>query len=334
MNNNHKKSVWFLFVSGIALAIIFSLSFFWSYLTSPLNKLSKQTVVFSIQSGETVDSIGRRLTQEKLIRSQAAFKITVTQHGLAKKIQAGQFQLSPNLTVKQIAETLTVGRDDVKITIIEGWRREEIAEALGKQLTSQGVEFDSNEFLMLTKGMEGFLFPDTYFFPRSVTAGRVVEIMQTTFEHKVDSQIQEKIRNQGLTLQQAITIASIVEREARDNQERPVVAGILLKRLRNNWPLQADATIQYALGYQSNTNKWWKKDLTRADIDLESVYNSYIQIGLPPGPICNPSLSSIRSVAEQKPTKYWFYISDLEGNMHYAETIEQHNANIAIYLNK
>ena len=126
----------------------------------------------------------------------------------------------------------------------------------------------------------------------------------------------------------------MVEREAKLDKDRPYVAGIITKRFRNNWMLQIDATVQYALGYQSAEDDWWKQNLTIADLAIDSPYNTYKRYGLPPTPICNPSLSSLKAVANQVITKYWYYISDRNGNMHYAETIVEHNQNISKYLGK
>lgn len=301
---------------------------------SPVDSASQDSISFTIDKGETIDSIITRLKSENLVRSKAAMKISITSQGLAKQIQAGEFQLSRSLTAEQIAQTLTVGRSDIKITLIEGWRREEIAQELAKKFESLGSAFDETKFLTLTQGKEGYLFPDTYFLPKQASEEKVVEIMSSTFDKKVDSNLRQLIQKQDLTLDQAVIIASMIEREVKSDVDRPVVAGILLKRWRSNWPLQIDATVQYILGFQKAQNSWWKQDLTLRDLKSISPFNTYEQTGLPPAPICNPSLASIEAVAFQKPSENWFYISDSKGNLHYAKTIEQHNANIAKYLGK
>ena len=138
-----------------------------------------------------------------------------------------------------------------------------------------------------------------------------------------------------------VNLASIVEREARLPDDRPVVAGILLKRLENDWPLEVDATLQYAMATRKMENgKWktgsfdfWPKEITADDLELDSPYNTRKYKGLPPTPICNPGLSAIEAVIRPTETEYWFYLSDKEGKMHYAKTIEEHNLNISRYLN-
>ena len=140
---------------------------------------------------------------------------------------------------------------------------------------------------------------------------------------------------------QVLTLASILEREVKLDEDRPIVAEILLKRLEKGWPLQADATVQYVLGYQTETGAesgeiegtWWKKDLTKGDLDVDSAYNTRLVEGLPPGPICNPGIKSIGAVLKPAaPTPYWYYLSDSEGNMHYAVTLEEHEQNTTTYL--
>jgi UPF0755 protein len=129
-----------------------------------------------------------------------------------------------------------------------------------------------------------------------------------------------------------ITLASIIEREGQTNEDRPVIAGILMNRLEAGWPLQADATLQYALGYQSKDKTWWKKTLYDEDKKINSPYNTYANPGLPPGPISNPGLASIQAAIYPKKTDYWYYLHDPAGGVHYAITLEEHNANIAKFL--
>ncbi|MCH7951682.1 endolytic transglycosylase MltG [Patescibacteria group bacterium] len=308
--------------------------FWWKWAASPVDSASAELVAFSIRRGESIDSISKRLKDKNIIRTKAAFRIVLITGGLAKRIQAGEFELSKAMATQQIASALTVGRADVKVTLIEGWRREEIADELEKQLTNAGASLNREEFLQATQGKEGYLFPDTYLIPKKMQAREIAELLLETFEKKVDATLRASIKRQGLSLDQALIIASVVEREARANKDRPLVAGIFIRRLRASWPLQADATVQYALGFQAQEQSWWKKSLTREDLKINSPYNTYKQAGLPPAPICNPSLASIQAVANQKATKYWYYISDKKGELHYAETIEEHNANIAKYLNK
>ena len=134
-------------------------------------------------------------------------------------------------------------------------------------------------------------------------------------------------------MKQVLILASLVEREARQSSTREKVAGIILKRYLADWPLQIDATVQYVLGYQPNEKSWWKKELSEEDLKIDSPFNTYINKGLPPDPICNPSLSSIKAVINaDENTPYWYYLTDNQGVMHYAITLEEHQNNINKYL--
>lgn len=292
----------------------------------PVDKSDKTPKIFIVRPGEGLNSIAKNLKHEGLIRNTLVFYLIVKQGNIDKKIQAGDFRLSPSMESQQIAEELTHGTLDVWVTIVEGLRKEEIAQILSKELEIPEIQF--NEL-----APEGYLFPDTYLFPRQATAGSVIKIMNDTFKNRYTSDMREKVKELGLSEHDAVTLASLVEREARSDKVRQEVAGILLKRLEGGIPLQVDATVQYALGYQPNEKTWWKRDLTFEDLKVNSEYNTYRIAGLPPDPISNPSLSALQAVANADPsTPYFFYITDSNGNMHYAKTSEEHNANIEKYL--
>jgi UPF0755 protein len=159
-----------------------------------------------------------------------------------------------------------------------------------------------------------------------------VKIFRDNFDSKFSAQMRADAKKTGLTTDETVVLASIVEREGRSREDRPVIAGILLKRLKTDWPLQVDATLQYALGYQTFEKTWWKKELNNDDKKIKSLYNTYLYTGLPPKPICNPGLESLRAVIYPTESDYWYYLHDPSGTVHYAATIEEHNANITKYL--
>lgn len=277
-----------------------------------------------VEKGESLGSVAQRLEQEKLIRSSVAFQILASKEGISRKIQAGDFRLNPKMSPLEITRELTHGTLDRWVTIIEGWRREQIAE----KLSESGLEkFKQEEFLEESKNLEGKLFPDTYLIPRDADAKKVVEILTKNFTKKTPMPSKE-----------VLILASIVEREARNKDDRPIVAGILLKRLEKDWALQADATIQYAVATAHcslstvHCQNWWPKSLTREDLKIKSPYNTYLYPGLPLGPISNPGLAAINAVLEPVESDFWFYLSDREGKMHYAKTAEEHEENISKYL--
>ncbi|MDO8639211.1 MAG: endolytic transglycosylase MltG [Candidatus Daviesbacteria bacterium] len=216
-----------------------------------------------------------------------------------------------------------------KVTLIEGWRVEEMAVKLSSVLGVSGSEF-------IKEAKEGYMFPDTYMFDPKATPSEIVTILRANFEKKYDSILKSKIQKLGLTTDEGVTLASIVEREARSDEVRRMVASILLKRLKIDMGLNADATIQYALIPKGTINPpkdgWWKRHLTRDDLKIQSPYNTYLYRGLPPTPISNPSLSSLEAVANADPkTPYLYYYHDSKGNSYYAKTLEEHNQNVASY---
>lgn len=298
--------------------------FFYKEGTLPVNKDSQASKIFVIQPGETLDSIAKKLSNENLIRNRVVFYLVVKQMGYEKRIQAGDFRLSPSMDVYEVAKALTHGTLDKWVTIIEGLRKEEIAEIVAKSFNISEVEF-------VQAAPEGFLFPDTYLIPSQASTETIITLLTNTFDKRYAESVEGPAKNLGLTKNQIVTMASLVEREARTEADRRIVADIILKRLKNDWPLQIDATVQYAIGYQGKS--WWKQALTVDDLKVDSPYNTYENTGLPPAPICNPSLSSLVAVANADPnTKYWYYLADTSGKTHFAVTLDEHNANIQKYL--
>ncbi|MGB9883397.1 MAG: endolytic transglycosylase MltG [Microgenomates group bacterium] len=309
----------------LAFVFIFFYSFY-KQATLPVNKNDQSTKIFVITPGQSLQKISDNLEKENLIRSKLVFYLVVKQLGIEKNIQAGDFRLSPSMDLFQIAKNLTHGTLDVWVTLIEGTRKEEMAQVISKKLDIPEIEF-------IKQAKEGYLYPDTYLIPKNADAQMVINILQKNFNQKVNNEIKNKINDKGLTVDQGIILASLVEREAKHKEDKQKVASILLKRLKNDWPLQVDATIQYALGYQIKEKTWWKKYLTTEDLKIDSPYNTYKNKGLPPTPICNPGLDSILAVANADiNTPYWYYLSDNNSNMHYAITLEEHEQNIKKYL--
>ena len=243
-----------------------------------------KSVKFIIPKGQSVSAISQRLYDEGLIRSRLAFRFLAYKDKLQSKIQAGSFELSASMSLMEIAKTLTRGTNDLWITIPEGWRREEIAQSLAKQDLD---EFDEAEFLRLTTGLEGQLFPDTYLVPKSITSPALVNLFTNTFNTKVKSALASQIAASDLDLKQILTLASLVQRESAGDEEMALVAGILYNRLEIAMPLQIDATLQYAKGYDRSKDSWWSPPLA-VDKELNSPYNTYQNPGLPPAPIANP----------------------------------------------
>jgi UPF0755 protein len=298
-------------------------------LMSPVDPQATDTIDIVIPKGQSLAKTAENLAKLEIIRSPLSLRIAAYQTG--QSIQAGRFRVSPAMTPAEILTQLKTGKLDYWVTLLEGWRREEIAEAIETTASENGARFDKGIFLDLTKDLEGNLFPDTYLFSLDASEENIISILTSTLDKRISSEMESAISKSGKTRHQILTMASLIEREARADSSRKIVSGILWKRLDNSWPLQVDATLQYARGYDSITKTWWKEP-TAADKTINSPYNTYQNQGLPPGPICAPSLSSIQAAIYPTPSEYWFYISDLSGNMHYAITLAEHNQNIATYL--
>lgn len=307
----------------IIIIVLFFVARGWwnSQLTLVSSNKEQKTVI--IAKGRGLNEIAKQLKKENLIRSERVFAFYVKSQGMGDKLSAGIFKLSPSMSASEIVKILSGSPAEMWVTLIEGWRIEEMANRLNENL-----KIDKGEFLKLAK--EGYMFPDTYLFAPGVTAEQIAKRLRDTFEVRFKDDLRAKIRSQGLTEAQGVILASIVEREARSDKARTEVASILLKRLKIGMGLNADATVQYALGYQMNEKSWWKRNLTKEDLKVDSPYNTYLHSGLPPSPICNPGLASLQAVANADPsTSYLYYYHDAKGNSHYANTLEEHNANVA-----
>lgn len=313
-----------IIISLIILAVFSTaVSLWWKNGLSPVDPKNKTQVFFVIEKGKSIREIANSLKQKELIRDPVVFFLLVKQLGMEGKIQAGDFRLSPSMSAKEIAELLTVGTIDVWVTIPEGKRAEEIAEILKKEIPT----FEPSWRDKLIK-YEGYLFPDTYLIAKDSAIDIIIDKLLGNFEAKYAKLPASKNK---LSKEDLVIIASMVEREAKFDEDRPLVASVILNRLKIDMPLQIDATIQYALGYQEFQDSWWKRSLTKEDLKLESPYNTYINVGLPPTPISNPGFVVLEAVVSPKNTGFLYYVSDKSGHNHYAKTIEEHNVNIKKY---
>ncbi len=314
---------WFILLSLLGIIGFFGYHFYVSSLKMPVDpKGSSQA--FVVQKGESLTEVAQRLQKDGLIRSGFIFKSEIKKLGQDKNILPGDFKLSPAMSLVEVIKVLTKEPQDRWVTLLEGWRVEEVASKLSLEL---GI--DGDEFIQKAKKDEGYLFPDTYLFNKDASIETIISTLKNTFATRYSDEIQAKVKLNGLTPEQGVILASIVEREARSDEVRTKVASILIKRLKIGMGLNVDASIQYALGYQAGEKSWWKRHLTRDDLKVDSPFNSYLHAGLPPHPICNPSLSSLKAVGSATVTPYLYYYHDLAGNSYYATTLEEHNENVA-----
>lgn len=314
-----KKIIIFLF---IVLLISIGAYFWWQngIASVDLNDASKKTIV--VRAGEGTREIISDLKKQGLIRDPIVAFLLMKKMGIEGKIQAGVFYLSSSMTAGEILQNLQTGKFDIAITIPEGKRAEEIADTLKHNYTGFTEEWRAK-----LNSQEGYLFPDTYYFPRDASIEQIIGIMRKNFDKKYA----EVINNTPLTQGEIVVIASMIEREARHAQDRSLVSSVIHNRLNIGMKLDIDATVQYSLGYDPAGQTWWKKNLTAEDLHVNSVYNTYNNAGLPPGPICNPGLASLIAAANPGQTEYLYYLTDKNGVNHYASTLEEHNQNIQKY---
>jgi len=294
---------------------------------------------FFISQGESVPMICLRLEKAGLIHDAELMRIYLMYTGLDRTLQSGQFTLSTAMSPVQIAaKLLDATPKDAVITILPGWRIEEIAvNVAGSGLPISSEVFisaayaPSQELLSILpveslSSLEGFLYPDTYILPRDSSIENLLEMMVINFVNNVDGTMMDGFERQGLSLVEAVNLASIVEREAVVDEEKPLIASVLFNRLKIGMRLETDPTVQYALGYDEEWQSWWKSPLFISDLSVESPYNTYQNFGLPPGPISNPDLGSLRAVAFPAETPYYFFRAacDNSGRHNFAITFEEH----------
>lgn len=316
----------------IIIAVWLVAAFAWYQISLRPVSASTHGQLIIINPGNSVDVIASNLAQAKLIRSATAFKLYVTLHGLRGRLQSGAFDLRPNQSSREIAKVITSGKTaSQKLVIPEGFtisaikaraatfgiKPEDFDAALQQDLTgTQAAQRPAGVSL------EGYLYPDTYIVTPTTTAQQLVRAMVDNFDKKVTSDISAGFAAKGLSLHQGLSLASMVEREVSIPADRKLVAGVFLNRLRIGQKLESDVTVDYGralLGKAFNTG-------------LDSPYNTYRIPALPVGPICNPSLQSMQAVIDPTTSNYFYFLAGKDGTTHYAETVDQHNANVQKYL--
>lgn len=307
-------------------------------LNTPVNP-GGQAVQFEIAPGETPAAIARRLQQAGLIRNPTALVDYMVYTGLDTQLQSGRFTLDPGSAPVKLAQELqdaTPGQ--ANLVILAGWRMEEVAATL----PTAGLGIDPEAFVEAARtprraqaaiiglpyeaDLEGYLFPGGYQIDRAATIDDLLNAMLDRFNRQVTADLRQAYQDQGYSLDEAVILASIVEREAMRDEEMPTIASVFMNRLDVGMRLESDPTVQYALGYPG---AWWKSPLALSDLTVGSAYNTYQNAGLPPGPICNPGLPALQAVAFPAQTPYYFFRAacDGSGRHNFARTFEEHQAN-------
>ena len=320
---------------------MFAIGAFWFYglytssLSYKLDSASTKRLIVKIEKGSSADIVADQLYGQKLIKSPFIFKLYLKQNNLSDKIKAGNIVVQENYDLKKIVQTLVDGKSvELSVTIPEGWTVKQIAENLEKLNLTKADEFLSCiktcefDYDFLPKGyLEGYLYPDTYFVNiASYSDKRFISRMIDTLNNRLSNADWSTIKKGKHTFEQIMIMASIIEREEPTAKERPITADILWSRFDNKVGLGADATVLYALGRT-------KGGLTYNDLQTDSPYNTRKYRGLPPTPISNPDITSIRAAIYPKDTDYFYYLHDSEGKVHYAKNLSGHNENKRKYIN-
>ena len=309
--------------------------------------VSNEPVNVTVQQGENPATIAKKLERAGIIRSAEHFGVLAGLMGVESQLNAGEYELTRGMPTTVVIDRLrrSVTLPQFVLTIPEGWRLEQIGEHLERKGIASVADFqaalaatDYNAPFLAQRppgaSLEGYLFPDTYFFTVKATAHDIVARLLATFNEKFPPELQQQAMSHGLSLHQVVTLASIVEREAQVPAERPIIASVYLNRIKQGMPLQADPTTQYALAADpASVAKygWWKRDLTLDDLKIRSPYNTYVVNGLPPGPIANPGEASLRAVAQPAQTDYLFFVAKPDGSHAFSRSLDEHNRNVQQY---
>jgi UPF0755 protein len=328
----------------VAVLVIAGVRQFWESVAGTGTGRSTETVTVRIRPGDGPAEISQTLERAEVIRNGLIFRTLVRLRNAGGKFSAGDHQLVRGMSMNQIIDVLTAPPRfdiaEISVTFQEGLRLEEYA----AKLKEAGVIEQEKDFLDATRedydfpflrfrpsgvGLEGYLFPDTYRFVKGTPAREIITRMLRTFDQRVPADLRAKAEAQRRTIHQVVTLASIVEREAQKAEERRTVAGVYLNRLKREMPLQADPTVQYAIGRPGD---WWPKGQALANaLRVPGPYNTYMMPSLPPGPIANPGLASIRAVLEPEEHDYLYFVAKGDGTHAFARTLDEHNANVRRY---
>jgi len=337
------------FLVTILIALVFG-GFVFLQGDRPVSRAA-ETKLFVVSKGQGARDIASALADAKLIRSKNYFLYLVWRHGDQDKFKIGSFELSPSMTSAEIEKELAHDQpisNEREVTVLEGWTLDDIAEYLEKENVASKKAFfaetgESAKFVqtgtlpdwaasypLLTSkpasaSLEGYLFPDTYRIYVGGDAKALVRRMLQNFEMKFTPAMRQEAAVQKRTIHQVVTMASVIEREVRGDEDRAMVSDVFWKRVDSGRGLEADSTVNYITGHSTPS-------VSYLDTKIDNPWNTYKYKGLPAGPIGNPSLSALLAALHPKANPYWYFLTDKQGNVHYAKTLDEQIANKAKYL--
>jgi len=341
-----KQKKYLKYLNLILILFILPLSIY-LYFNFAINRPSQnyKEINYNLKEGSSIEEIAKDLKDLGVINSENLFVIYVKIYRLYPNFKSGIYTFPSGSSLKEVCDQLKSGSNGVSITFVEGRRLEEY----GILASSKLPNFNFEKFIEKTRGLEGQLFPDTYFFYNSATEDDVIRVMRNNFENKMEKlRKSENYKKSKLTDNEIYIVASLLEKESYRGEERRVIAGIIIRRLLRGEILGIDASNQYGIASKkacpvvtkktcpdletAKKIKWWDPNITLTDLQQDSPFNLRRNAGLPPQPISSFGEESLQAVIENKNTPYNFYIHDRQGNIHYGSTLAEHEANISRYL--
>lgn len=327
----------------VAVIIVIVLALIAGYIYSqigPYDKSSKKEILVEIPNGSTLTDVADILEQNQLIKNKVLFKVIEKVKPNKNGVKAGTYLLSQSYSNSEILDILTDGKthnDGTKVTIPEGLTHKEVIKILTENNLGNAKEYEElinnpkefySDFSFLKasdiKNLEGFLYPDTYYFDKESTEKEILSAMLKRFEQVYTDKFKEKQKEMDLTLQQVVNLASIIEKEAVLDEDRAMIASVFYNRLKIGMPIQSDATLQYAFDER-------KERVMYADLKIDSPYNSYLNKGLPPTPICSPGVKSIEAALYPAHTDYLYFVATVDGKNNYSKTYKEHLKHVENY---
>lgn len=312
----------------LAIALLVGMLVFTKLLAPVSKDVHAPAKLVTVQRGWGPREIGTMLEREHLIWKAAGFRLAIRLNHMSGKMRAGQYALSPAMSPRQMAEIIALGQTASTMVVVpEGFTVKQIAARLARaglvnrerfliQAKTKGRTFHVQDFTPPSDNLEGYLYPDTYYVPKGMSEHDIITMMLTTFRDQALYRDGGALAKRGRSVADVVTLASLVEREAAVEKDRPLIAAALVNRLNRKMPLQCDASVEY--GLPKHKDRLYFKDLK-----VDSPYNTYLHPGLPPTPIANPGWSSIEAALNPAPVGYLFYVARKNGTHVFATTFEE-----------